>query len=370
MSEQKVIFLASLVHDIGALSENERLDVIETEPEFISVHAFNGAKLLEEFNPLHEEAKLIRYHHIPWEDGKGLSLEGNPVSLGSHVIHIADRACFKFTSDKNILSQLPRMLTTIEEGRGTLFDPTMVDALHELSKKEYIWLDLVSSAPVQKLPSDLFGYVHLEIEDVIDLSKVLSHIIDFRSKFTARHSSGVAKTAQKLAELIGFSELECKMMLIAGYLHDLGKLSIKDEILEKPIKLNEDEFNEIRSHTYYTYQLLDTIPEFETIKTWAAYHHERINGTGYPFRIQGDNLSLVSRIMAVADVFTAITENRPYRKGMSDESAISVLKSMVESGGIDRTIVDLLLNHYDDINSIREESQQMAAKMYDAFLYS
>ncbi|HBR02080.1 MAG TPA: phosphohydrolase, partial [Ruminiclostridium sp.] len=186
----------------------------------------------------------------------------------------------------------------------------------------------------------------------------------------ARHSAGVAKTSQRLAEMIGFSPLECKMMLIAGYLHDLGKLAISNDVLEKPAKLNEDEFNEIRSHTYYTYQLLDTIPQFETIKTWAAFHHERLNGSGYPFHIKGDSLTLGSRIMAVADIFTAITESRPYRKGMDDQHAIHALKDMVASEAIDGNIVKVLIDHFQEINDIRESAQQQASNRYESFLHT
>lgn len=368
LSEQKEIFLAALVHDIGALSENERLEIIETEPRFINSHAFNGAKLLDEFKPMQDEANIIRYHHLPWNHGEGLFYEGEKVPISSHVIHVADRFCLKIKSQQNILSQLLSIFKSIAHDKGTLFEPSMVDALYALSKKEYIWLDLTSDYPVRKLPRGLFDTLILDVDDIIGLSLVFSHIIDFRSKFTARHSAGVAKTAQKLAELVGFSPLECKNMLIAGYLHDLGKLVIRSEILEKPAKLNADEFNEIRSHTYYTYQLLDKIPQFEIIKEWASYHHEKLNGKGYPFKVDGSRLTLGARIMAVADVFTAITENRPYRKGMDDTSAINILKKMVAEDAIDDYVVSVLLHHFQEVNTIREEAQQNAAEKYEAFL--
>ena len=268
------------------------------------------------------------------------------------------------------MSQLPEILGYINYNKGTVFAPPIVEALNQLSRKEYIWLDLISRDSIRKLPEGIFNILVLDIDDVIDLSYVFSHIIDFRSKFTARHSAGVAKTSQRLAEMIGFSPLECKMMLIAGYLHDLGKLAISNDVLEKPAKLNEDEFNEIRSHTYYTYQLLDTIPQFETIKTWAAFHHERLNGSGYPFHIKGDSLTLGSRIMAVADIFTAITESRPYRKGMDDQHAIHALKDMVASEAIDGNIVKVLIDHFQEINDIRESAQQQASNRYESFLHT
>lgn len=158
------------------------------------------------------------------------------------------------------------------------------------------------------------------------------------------------------------------MMLIAGYLHDLGKIAISDEVLEKPIKLTEYEFNEMRAHTYYTYRLLEPIEDLKVINAWASFHHEKLNGTGYPFKLSGDSLTLGSRIMAVADIFTAITEHRPYRKGMEPEAAKQVLQDMVANNSIDGKVVEILINNYDEINELREDAQQKAAIEYKKFL--
>ena len=158
---------------------------------------------------------------------------------------------------------------------NSTFAPRLVDALFKLSTKEYVWLDLVSNSPIKMIPNiSLLHVLILELDDIIDLVSIFSQIIDFRSSFTARHSAGVAKTAERLAELVGFSPYECKMMLVAGYLHDLGKIAISNEILEKPDKLDECEFNEMRAHPYYTYHLLEPIVQFKTINTWASCHHD------------------------------------------------------------------------------------------------
>lgn len=294
---------------------------------------------------------------------------GEDVPLASHVIHLADRTCALVRSDSNIISQIPDIMSTIRKQANTVFHPDLVDALFELSKKEYIWLDLISQYSATIISNTgLFNTHTLEIDDIVDLALVFSNIIDFRNRFTARHSAGVAKTAERLAQLSGFSLYECKMMLIAGYLHDLGKIAISDDILEKPSKLNEDEFNEMRAHTYYTYHLLEPLVQLKTINTWASFHHEKLNGTGYPFHIAGDSLSLGSRIMAVADVFTAITENRPYRQGMNFDKTKNVLSNMVASNALDGKVVNLLIDHFNEINNIRENSQIEAAEQYKNFL--
>lgn len=365
---QHDVFIASLVHDIGALSYKEKLDLIESHPVYANSHAFRGAKLLEEFKPLKKPAGIVKFHHIPWDNGNGRTYQGADVPPASHIIHLADQACIVIRPGGNIISQIPDILSKMRRKAGSVFKPDLVEALGEISKKEYIWLDLVSPDPAKLISNEgLIDILTLDIDDIVDLALVFSKVIDFRSRFTATHSAGVAKTAQRLAQLIGFSPYECKMMLIAGYLHDLGKIAINDEILEKPSKLNVDEYNEMRAHTYYTYRLLEPITQLRTINTWASFHHERLDGTGYPFHIAG-NLSLGSRIMAVADIFTAITENRPYRDGMDFDAAKKVLNNMVADNAIDGNVVSVLLGNYQEINSIRENAQIEAVEKYNKFM--
>lgn len=295
---------------------------------------------------------------------------GGSVPLLSHIIHLADRVCACIQlPNYNILTQLPQILENINQKTNSIFVPSFVDALNQLSKNEYIWLDLISRDPVKMLPdNDLFEKLTLDINDTIDLAILFSRIIDFRSRFTACHSAGVAKVAEHIAKLFSFSPIECKLMLIAGYLHDLGKLAVDNSILEKPDKLDIDEFNQIRAHTYYTYILLDKIEQFDTIKVWASYHHERLDGKGYPFHIHGDDIPLGSRIMAVADVFNAITEDRPYRKGMTYDSAIQILNDMVTNGALDGNVVRILNENFNSINTLREQSQQTVRFQYENFL--
>lgn len=365
----KDITLAALVHDIGALSIEERIELIETDPLYTHTHAFRGAKLLSGFAPLKNSIQIIKYHHMNWENGKNTDYRGENVPYMSHVIHLADRVCASISPNRNILSQIPYIYEKIRSRSGTQFEPNIVDAFGELCGLEYVWLDLISRSPVDNINDlGLFDMLDLNIDEVLNLSTLFSQLIDFRSSFTARHSAGVAKTAECIAGLVGFSRYECKMMKIAGYLHDLGKVAISNDILEKPGKLKDLELNEIRAHTYYTYRLLEPIKQLQTINIWASFHHEKLDGTGYPFHIKGENLPLGSRIMAVADVFTAITENRPYRKGMNTAEVKSILGDMVSSGAIDARIVKALTDNYESVNMLRKQAQLEAADDYRQFL--
>ena len=365
VEQKKDLILAGLLHDIGTISLDERLELIESEPLTVQNHALRGAQLIEGFSPLQNAADIVRYHHVPWKYGEGNFFQGDEVSQLSHLLHLADRVAVLTGNDQNILGKVKQIQQVILDQKGKVFQPEFVDAFLEISAQEYIWLDLVYSPLIYVLPKAVsFDTLELSLDEVVGLTEIFSSIIDSRSPFTAYHSAGVASTAEKLAELAGFSEVECKMMLIAGNLHDLGKLAVRREVLEKQDRLNAEEFNEIRSHTFHAYRLLELIKGFETINQWASFHHEKLKGKGYPFHLKGASIPLGSRIMAVADIFTAISEDRPYRKGMERREVISVLESMVRDGSICANVVSLLLDNYELIEETRRTAQQKVRHSY------
>ena len=140
--------------------------------------------------------------------------------------------------------------------------------------------------------------------------------------------------------------------------------------MEKPGKLTEEEFNIVRKHTYHTYNILKQIDNLDVIAEWASFHHESLNGGGYPFKIKGQNLMLGSRIMAVADVFTAITEDRPYRSGMTREKVFNTLQGMIDNGKLDAYIVSLLKDHFEEVNSLRMAAQKVSTDEYKQIMLS
>lgn len=280
----------------------------------------------------------------------------------SQAVHLSDYVTTIFREDRPILDQVKGILAAVEALRGSEFSPEAVDALLEIGRTESLWLDVALNPEVLVLYVGKLRRVRLE--EVVVFTRFMSRIIDFRSPFTAMHSAGVAATARELARLAGMTAEEVKMMEIAGNLHDIGKLRVPNAILEKPGKLDEAEFNIMREHTYYTRMILSSVDGFEKIADWAAFHHEKLNGKGYPFHLTGEQLDVGSRIMAVADIFSAITEVRPYRAGMSREKALAVLKENVDRGEICGSVVKLLEEHFDEVDEVRERESREVGKRY------
>ncbi|MBI5847951.1 MAG: HD domain-containing protein [Nitrospirae bacterium] len=365
LAQQKDIVLAGALHDIGAFSLAERRNTLAFEIQHPHRHAENGYALLRLFSPLSVVATMVRFHHVPWDHGTGREFKGQEVPLASHMLHLADRIAVLINRKKEILSQASRICRIIQAGAGRLFHPELVDIFMAMSAKEYFWLDLASPS-IQTILSQRLrsAQVGIASKDMLGFSQLFSRIIDFKSPFTATHSSGVAASAEFLAGKLGFSQHDCTAMRIAGYMHDLGKLAVPVEILDKPSGLNRKEFNVVRHHTFYTYRILQPIAALQTINKWAAFHHERLDGSGYPFHLKEKDLPLGSQVMAVADVFTALTEDRPYRRGMKRSDTLRVLDDMSVRSALNGQIVAVLGKHFNDLETVRMTAQTDARTKY------
>jgi len=363
--QRKNLLMAGVFHDIGALSLQERLDTLSFDIIEPHLHGETGYLLLRDFEPLSPVADIVRFHHVHWDDGKGRYFNGNPVLLGSHIIHLADRISVLIPEQAAVLEQGPMIYRDIARFSGSWFQPELVETFGNLAGKECFWLDAAAASPTAPLcPIVDMDPVELELDMLDGLTKLFSRGIDFRSPFTVTHSSGVAATAEIMSRRADFSPKELSLIRAAGHLHDLGKLAIPTDILNKPGKLSGSEWHTMRTHTYFGFRLLEKIPALETVNKWASLHHERMDGSGYPFHLRGEELPLGSRIMAVADVFAALTEDRPYRPGMSPSQAFETIAGMARSGGLDSYLVELLRANLQEVNEYRRSVTVMALDNY------
>ena len=357
------ILVAGAMHDVvAACAPHARplLDralkgaLVENIEGNIHDHGFQCYRMLSRFEPFAKAATTIRYHHVDWNHGEGKYFEGRSVPLESHILRLADRVAVLLSTKVNALLRAAELRTTIRDSIGTHFHPDVVTAFEQISVKESFWLDLTSKYK-EKLLKERFGggAVRLNGDDLHALAKTFATIVDYRSSYTAVHSSGVAKVSELLAKRMGLLQSRVLLVGVAGYMHDLGKLAICPTLLDRPGKLTHDEMLIIRQHPYFTRQILSVVPGLEEVTVWAALHHERLDGKGYPFR--ETNIPLEARIVAVADIFTAITEKRPYRTGMRKEKCMDVLYGMVRDGAIDGEIVALLNNDFDELQQIHSD---------------
>ncbi|BBB90633.1 MAG TPA: HD domain-containing protein [Methylomusa anaerophila] len=357
--QRQILIYAALLHDIGAVSNwTERRILTQFNPgNEVYRHAEDGYHLLKDSNQFGMLAETIRYHHDRWDGANPSALAGKDIPLTSRIINLADRLEISLNDKRDIFDQRSVILQVIREHSGTFFDPELVRVLHELARQESFWLDLTNPHYYQNFfrQIDAYGRVAFTMDDVVNIAEIFATIIDRTSEFTGVHSRSVARVAAFLAKSRGYSAEEIKMMRIAGLFHDLGKLAIPNAILEKPARLTDQEFSLIKKHPYYTYRILEQIDGFATISDWAAFHHETIDGSGYPFRVSGSSLRLGSRIVSAADVFVALTENRPYRKPLPLIEVEKIMRSMVDNRKLDGSCVADLFSSRSEVLSLIDQ---------------
>lgn len=305
----------------------------------IGVHCSIGEENIQGF-PFHTDVKNVILYHHENADGSGpFGKKSEEVPLFSRIIHLCDlldQACCRkaFTTEtwewaKDVLQRI----------RGTMVDEECAEALERIFSEEYFLslggnfeASLWNKVPRQKQ--------ELDFSQIKKLAGFFAKIVDYKSPFTSTHSIGVAERAEKLSRYMGFDEETVQKMYLAGALHDIGKVAVGNEILEKPDRLTDAEFAVMKHHAAYTYNILSEIDDFEEIRDFAAFHHERLDGTGYPFGKDASELNVQERMMACIDIYQALTESRPYKKGMSHERACEILKNMADKGWLDMDIID------------------------------
>jgi HD-GYP domain-containing protein (c-di-GMP phosphodiesterase class II) len=361
-AEKRPLFMAALLHDIGAASDfNERRRLLDLAPSRehhrgVFAHAEDGFRLLKACAAFRHLAETILHHHDHWAGGNPTGAAGETIPLAARVIHLADSLDIKIVKKKNIFRQRGDLVAFFQDRAGRDYDPAAVEAFVQAAQKDCFWLDMENAGYADYFFHEMesWGLASYQARDMLNIAEVFAKIIDRTSSFTAHHSRGVSKVATLLAGQCGFCESELEVMEKAGLLLDLGKLTIPNGILEKPGPLTPGETEVMRRHTYYTYRILRQVEaaEMETAAEWAAFHHETLDGLGYPFRLDARKLSLGSRIMTVADIFVALAEDRPYRGRLERPGVEKIMRDMAGGNKIDPRLVRMLFDVYPQADEI------------------
>ncbi|MCL6609983.1 MAG: HD domain-containing protein [Peptococcaceae bacterium] len=356
----KNLYISSIIHDIGAISMREKEMLTELEVKDPYTHSELGSSMVGKFSFLRPVCEIIKCHHHAWKGENPCGRKGDEIPLESRIINAVDRLDVLIRPGACILEQSAGILKQLKEISGLIIDPGIFAELADLAERESFWLDLGSEflpAVLNGLLADIDTFAGEDI--LMDISLLFSRVIDHKSRFTHKHSRLVAAVAGMLARLSGFSGADRVKMVVAGLLHDLGKLSVPEEIIEKPGKLTPGEFRVMKRHTYFTHRILEGISGFSEINRWASFHHERLDGSGYPFRLAEDSIPTGSRIMAVSDVFSALAEDRPYRKGLPRESILEILETMSGSA-LDPEVVGLMTENFGLFEKLAKRDDPLA----------
>ena len=278
-----------------------------------------GANIARAIDLDEDAARAIHELDEHW-DGHGYpaSLAGEAISPLARIICLA-QAMEVFWQQGGAAAAC----AVARERRGTWFDPAVVDAVADFEHDRAFWASLHEPDVNALEPAD-----RVQRADDARLDRVaeaFATIVDAKSPFTASHSAGVALIAEAVATTMGVDAGTCRLLRRAGLLHDVGKLGVSNRILDKPGKLDDEEWAAMRRHPELSRVILASVPALADVARLAGTHHERLDGSGYPDGLAAAELDLADRILQVADVAEALSAERPYRAALGVDEVLSIM---------------------------------------------
>lgn len=312
-------------------------------------HCKIGEQNVKNFPFLTSPKNVVNYHH-EYLDGSGLyGIKGKEIPFMSQIICFADDIDMNFNLLDSGVESVNAIQAFAKKHKGELYFENIVDAFMQLSGKISFWRDLNDENILLSVEKHLPNMsTTIELSDLLSISGVFSTIIDSKSTFTAVHSNELMEKAQQVAKYLEWDEEKSIFFQVAANLHDIGKLATPRAILEKKGSLSKEEFDEVKEHAYLTHMILKSIEGFEQIHQWASRHHERNDGSGYPFGMKEDKLCFESKLLACLDMYQALVETRPYREALTHTRAIEILYEEVPKNCFEQKIVDLIVKIFSE----------------------
>lgn len=294
--------------------------------EMITLRCDRGASILRKLGLGDEAAEAVRGLDEHW-DGSGYPERriGGAIPLLSRILLVAQHLDV-FASGHGP----DAAMAALHERDGRWFDPQLVHIAEFLHEDSSLWRSALAQTPESQTRRAVLDLapdtVHdLEAADIDLICEAFADVVDAKSSFTFKHSLGVTHAAMLIARELGLGAERLRFVNRAALLHDIGKLSVPNSILDKPGKLNAEEWRIVQQHPQLTREILSRIGPFQQLAAIAGAHHEKLDGSGYPDRLTAAQLTLEARIIAVADIYGALVEDRPYRPGLARDEALAII---------------------------------------------
>lgn len=307
--------------------------------DIITTRCSRGADISRQLRFSEDVAEAIAHLDEHW-DGGGLPLgiAGTDIHLGGRIALLAQVADVFYSARGRDAA-----IAEVRNRAGSWLDPDLCAIFDKLSGASGFWEELALDDLAEQLWAlePAAQYVTVDEDYLDDISFAFGRVIDAKSPYTAGHSERVGMIADKVAENLGMDDDRRRVLRRAAILHDVGKLGVSSFILEKPGKLDAGEWQIMQSHAAHTTNILGQIGVMSDMAMIAGSHHERLDGKGYPLGLDARSIAMESRIITVADIYDALTTDRPYRSAMSSEKAMAILQC--EAGvAVDQRCLDAL----------------------------
>lgn len=366
ISDQKRIrdlcFL-TMVHDVGAYKTEEINDMVQFETGNVWNHSIYGYLFLKYLSPFSELSSVILFHHTDYEKLIRIPDLQSDIIKWAQIVNLADRmdVCMQTGEVKDITNFLERF-------REKKFSSEVVDLFLNVEKKDHVLENLRSNHEEKlNISKEVFmslGNPSYAKEEIDTYLKMIVYAIDFRSPFTVIHTITTTSISRELAVLMDLDENQVTQIYYGALLHDLGKIGIPVEILEYPGKLSPQAMKIMKTHVNITEEIMNGEIEPVVAKV-ALRHHEKLDGSGYPRGLKSDDLTLSERIVAIADIVSALYGRRSYKEAFGKEKIVGILSEMKENGLLCYQTVDIMIKHFDEIMENVRNTCKPVLEVYD-----
>jgi len=339
-----------MLHDCGVSSTDvHHYLVSELDWDNSQAHCERGASLLEKVDLFRDFSSPILYHHTHWDTLP--SALDTKTKNQANLIYLVDRIdSLRVQKGWQKQEEKEQILDIVRHYSGTMFAPHLVEAFITISKRESFWFYMEPDA----LSTYFIEWIEhgenepIDFQTLKNIARMFADVVDAKSTFTSEHTYGVASLARYLSQLHGLNTEIQEKIELASYFHDLGKLRVADAILHKQGPLNEEERAQMNHHGFDSHLILKKIKGLQDIGNIASMHHETLDGKGYPYHLNADQIPIEARILAISDIFQALVQQRPYRDGLNAQEAFTILLSMSQADKIDQKLLLLMENHLDE----------------------
>lgn len=323
------------VHRILSLAQNGE----EFATELIATRCERGANISLHLGFDAEVAAGIRCLDEHWNGrGKPVRLSGAAIPLGSRIALLSQVVdVFHSAAGK------AHVLAEVRKRSGAWFDPAVVEAFLEAQRQPGFWEGLSDDELQRRIEAiePASGAVRIDEQRLDTIAEAFAQVVDAKSHYTYGHSARVATYTEAVAIRLGLQRERVRWLRRGALLHDIGKLGVSNGVLDKPGKLDANEWEQVKAHAAYSEQILARLDIFSELAFVAAAHHERLDGKGYPRGLAADKIPMETRIITVADIFDAITAERPYRGPIPVAEAIAMMEKERDAA-IDGACLDAL----------------------------
>ncbi|MEG0155124.1 MAG: HD domain-containing protein [Lachnospiraceae bacterium] len=339
-------FLA-MVHDVGAYKTEEINQMFDFETKKVWGHAIYGYLFIKHLSPFPQMAPVILFHHFSYEKLKKLSV---PYQRITQLLSVADR----------MDTYRGKLTPTTWEGE---LDSEVIEIFMDTSQKAHFREQIQSGRYLGEL-DEAIREVPFTQREVDLFLEMMVFAIDFRSYITVVHTMSTTSIAVQLAERMGCTQEELYQMKYGALLHDLGKVGIPIEILESPGRLNNRDMAIMKTHVDMTEEILGHEID-EVIIQIALRHHEKLDGTGYPKGLREAQLTEKEKILAVADMVSALTGRRSYKEAFGKEKTLGIIQTEAREGHLFPEAVEMMTTHYEEIMDRAEVECEPILELYE-----